>query len=150
MLNGVHLSHVPTGRFSRVVEFLTAARVRPWKWGTDDCCMTPADWVLAETGIDPAAEFRGAYHDEESCRRAIQEAGGFVQAVGYAMDAAGFERTQSPGMGDVGIVTAPIELRDTMPVVGAVGAIRCGRMWVCRSLRGLKYREFPLITAWRV
>lgn len=38
----------------------------PFVWGTNDCCLFPADAIKAFTGVDIASDFRGKYTDEAS------------------------------------------------------------------------------------
>lgn len=52
---------------TRLHGFLESRRRTPFAWGTNDCCLFVADGVLAMTGVDIAASFRGKYHDETSC-----------------------------------------------------------------------------------
>lgn len=130
--------------------FIARSRRRPWQWGVADCAMWAADWVLEATGIDPATRYRGAYHDADRAQALLKQEGGYVPLIGWRMDQAGFQRTQSPQTGDIGIVNAPVGLCDRMPVVGTICAIRRGSMWVARSARGLHHQDFPLVTAWRI
>lgn len=46
--------------------FLLARAAAPFQWGTQDCCLFPADAIEAFTGVDIAADFRGQYGCEES------------------------------------------------------------------------------------
>ena len=41
--------------------FLLQRALEPFAWGTNDCCLFPADAIKSVTGIDLAAEFRGRY-----------------------------------------------------------------------------------------
>ncbi len=52
-----------------------AAVGRPFLWGEHDCCLFAAKCVEAMTGVDPMAEFRGIYNDQESAMAALQEKG---------------------------------------------------------------------------
>ena len=45
-------------------KFLEARRDAPFAWGTNDCCLFPADAILSFTGTDIAADFRGKYATE--------------------------------------------------------------------------------------
>lgn len=47
----------------------------PFAWGAQDCVSFAADAALALTGIDPLAEFRGRYEDEESAYKLVGEGG---------------------------------------------------------------------------
>jgi hypothetical protein len=46
--------------------FFRERRDQPFAWGTNDCCIFPADAILAMTGTDIAEDFRGKYSDETS------------------------------------------------------------------------------------
>lgn len=46
--------------------FFRARRNQPFAWGMNDCCIFPADAILAMTGTDIAGDFRGKYVDEAS------------------------------------------------------------------------------------
>ena len=64
----------------RLLEFLDEATLRPYAWGVHDCCIFTCDAVLAMTGTDPAAPFRGHYHDRSTAYRALQAfAGGGIR-----------------------------------------------------------------------
>ena len=45
--------------------FVESKRNTTFEWGTNDCCLFAADWVLALTGHDPADPWRGTYKDKE-------------------------------------------------------------------------------------
>lgn len=46
-----------------------------FEWGRRDCALFAADCVLAMTGEDPAAKFRGKYKDATGAARALKRAG---------------------------------------------------------------------------
>jgi len=48
----------------RLAELIEARRHVPFAWGSNDCCLFAADAVLACTGEDPAADWRGRYSTE--------------------------------------------------------------------------------------
>ena len=64
---------MPSRSISRI--FLSLARRTMFAWGENDCCLLVADGVLAMTGVDIAASFRGKYHDEASCMALLWEMG---------------------------------------------------------------------------
>lgn len=45
-------------------EFLVARASEPFAWGKNDCALFVADGIVALTGVDIAAEFRGQYATE--------------------------------------------------------------------------------------
>jgi hypothetical protein len=53
-------------------EFLLARAKMPFAWGANDCASFAADGILAMTGVDIAADFRGRYTDEASALAAIK------------------------------------------------------------------------------
>lgn len=50
-------------------------RNTPFAWGKHDCCLFAADGVLAMTGVDPMAAFRGKYFDQVSAAQALRDIG---------------------------------------------------------------------------
>jgi hypothetical protein len=122
---------------------------RPFVWGETDCCLFVADWVREVTGIDPAAEWRGCYWSLRTARRLCRHHGGIVAAICREMDAL-FSRTDDPLPGDVGIVRAPVGVRDGRLVQQEVGAIRTGDLWTVKGRTGVGGADFPLVAAWRI
>ncbi|MCK5041714.1 MAG: hypothetical protein KAR62_05445 [Sphingomonadales bacterium] len=57
-------------------ETVEAARERPFSWGKHDCCLFAANCVEAMTGIDPMADMRGKYENEEGAREVLKTLGG--------------------------------------------------------------------------
>jgi hypothetical protein len=47
-------------------QFLKSRAQTPFAWGTNDCCLFPADAIHSFTGHDLAEDFRGKYTDEAS------------------------------------------------------------------------------------
>jgi hypothetical protein len=69
--------------------FLLERAHTPFAWGTNDCASFAADGILAMTGVDIAADFRGKYTDESSALEAIKTiAGGTTIADAAAYCAA--------------------------------------------------------------
>lgn len=65
--------------------FIESRKDIPFSWGVHDCTLFAADSALAITGIDPAAVYRGTYHDEASATAIITAAGGFRELVNLNM-----------------------------------------------------------------
>lgn len=63
-----------------VDDTLTQWRRSRFIWGETDCVMAVANYVLALTGNDPAATWRGRYHDEAGAR-ALYDLHGGVQGI---------------------------------------------------------------------
>lgn len=54
---------------------IEAVRDRPFEWGRHDCCLFAADIVLAMTGCDHAADYRGTYKTAHGAKRALIKRG---------------------------------------------------------------------------
>lgn len=52
-----------------LIAHLHRGMAEPFRRPDWDCCAYVADWVLAATGIDPAADLRGAYHNAAGALR---------------------------------------------------------------------------------
>ncbi|ESQ82399.1 hypothetical protein AEAC466_17400 [Asticcacaulis sp. AC466] len=89
---------------NRLGGFLDRAFDTPFGWRTHDCLIWPANWVALVSGRDPAAPWRNAYHDARSALRLVSDAGGIEALVRTAMAREGFEMTDTPTVGDVGLV----------------------------------------------
>ncbi len=150
--------------------FLAEDALLAWNWKTVNCCWFGANWVRRRTGKDPAEGLRHQVNGVRSARRLIRREGGFVPAVRERLDRLGFAETDTPQLGDVGIVLAPVALsigrfadaegpngelgvkpEVGLPVTGAIMAIHNGFWWICRSLNGHRAStSFSQIAAWRI
>lgn len=115
----------------RLAAFVAANRIRPFDWGSADCCLSAADAVLAFTGHDYAAPLRG-YRSRFGAARALLRAG--HRSVASYLDSI-LPRTSRPRAGDfVAIPMAPLD---------AVGiADGRGGMWG-QSEHGLTREPIP-------
>jgi hypothetical protein len=52
-------------------EFFLSRQTQDFQYGSNDCCLFACDCILAITGIDVAADFRGRYNSELSAARVI-------------------------------------------------------------------------------
>ena len=59
---------------SRLFGLIESRRHAPFAWAKNDCCLFACDAVLAMTGVDPAAPFRG-YESKEEAEALIAEYG---------------------------------------------------------------------------
>ena len=126
----------------RLAAFVEARRALPFAWGTNDCCMFIGDAMLALTGVDRAAPWRGAYSSEAGAQRFIDGAGGLLHLVrqAHAMVGAAEIDPEFAQRGDTALIT----LRN-MPSVGVVldGVV------AAPGLRGLEFVPVTLAThAW--
>lgn len=112
-----------------LADYLRAAAARPFAFGSHDCCTFPGDWVLAQTGFDPVAKWRGRYDSEEGARNFILSAGGIAMLWADGLDGIAQE-TSAPQAGDIGIIEMPC---------GEAGGIFTGKRWAFLSNRGVHY-----------
>ena len=59
----------------RLAAFIEVRREVPFDWAVNDCCVLAADAVLAMTGRDFLAEYRGRYATEEQAEALMGEGG---------------------------------------------------------------------------
>lgn len=60
---------------ARLAAYLDPLRLRPFAWGSHDCCTFVAGAVVAMTTVDPMAEFRGRYTTARGSVRALRKLG---------------------------------------------------------------------------
>lgn len=65
----------------RLAAFLEARRDRAFAWGSHDCVLMAADWVLEATGTDPIEGWRGRWSSASQAARLLEQAGGVPGAV---------------------------------------------------------------------
>lgn len=130
-----------TPQVSGLAAFLRAGGARPFAWGVQDCCLWAADWVLAATGRDPAAGWRGRYLTALGAARLVTRRGGFEAHVAACLADVGLAETSDPGPGDVGIV----ELTN-----GPTFAVRASGCWAAKSECGVVLADAPYLRAWSV
>jgi hypothetical protein len=58
---------------SRLLEFIMSRAFTPFAWGKHDCSLFACDAVLAMTGTDIAADFRGRYTTKLGAAKVIRE-----------------------------------------------------------------------------
>lgn len=125
---------------ARLMALIDARMTQPFEWGRNDCCLWPADAVLAMTGHDPALAYRGTY----ACARGAQTA---LARVGGLPGAGALCGAPIPPLcaqvGDVGLVSSNGE-RDA-------GAVCIGTHWLAVVKNGLGLIELSAARlAWRV
>ncbi|RJL08407.1 DUF6950 family protein [Paracoccus siganidrum] len=106
----------------------------PWCWGVQDCTIWAADWCLIRWGVDPAARYRGRYHDEAGAL-ALTRAG-LLATVGPEIP---LRRKDAPAEGDIGV----IEINGRQ-----VAAIWSGAHWLFRTPRGIGMTSRAAIAIW--
>src|SRR5581483_8486682 len=90
--------------------YLEAAGRRPFGWGTFDCFVFVADWLIAAGHPDPATAFRGTYGTRQGARGITQDHGGTVRCADALLTAIGCTPTARPNVGDVGLVRIAVPL----------------------------------------
>lgn len=60
---------------------MEAFNEKPFEWGIHDCCTFAADCVLAMTGVDQMAGYRGGYKTAVGAARKLAKAGGMEAAI---------------------------------------------------------------------
>jgi hypothetical protein len=120
----------------RLARLFAERREASFEWGTHDCAMFAADAVLAVTGEDPAAEFRGKYKSESGAAKILKTAN--LEALADAR----FARTERPIVGDIGLVTLPHSGQGALAVYG-------GQFWHVPGDRGLAQFRHAIVS-WKV
>lgn len=119
-------------------EYLIAASRKKHVYGAWDCCVFPADWIVANGWPDPMAEWRGGYVDASAADD------GLVPLAASGLAGVGMPFTAAPILGDVGVIS----------VLGQeAGAIFTGRRWALVAPRGLAFISADpaiVVRAWRV
>jgi hypothetical protein len=122
------------------LDALIASRMAaPFAWGAHDCCLFAADAVLAQTGEDPAAEFRVTYADAREALELLTELGGLSAVAARAGDPIAALCAQ---VGDIGLVE-----HDGRELL----AVCAGPVWLVPAEQGLAALPIDSATsAWRV
>lgn len=137
---------------SRLADFVTQARSRPFLWGEFDCCLMPCEAVREITGIDPAAALRGRYKTERGAVGALRRfaGGGLIETaekitgdLGMPEVALSFARR-----GDVCLITDP---RVVPRGFDAMLGLCLGREVGVMQLDGLRLLPLSVVTTtWAV
>ena len=69
-------------------EFFRANQHRRFEYGKWDCCLFVSDAIVAMTGVDLAAAYRGRYSTRDGAMRAISEQLGTASILAVAENAA--------------------------------------------------------------
>lgn len=88
-------------RAERLRAYVDAAQAEPVVWGVSDCSAWPAAWVAQETGRKVPLP---RYGSREDAHAIIGKAGGLVHVWTAIAQRVGLSTTQSPALGDVGVV----------------------------------------------
>lgn len=124
---------------ARLATLVARAHAQPFAWGVHDCCLWAADAVLAVTGVDPAADLRGAYRTERDAYCIVHARGG-LRGLGDGIGPRIHPRLAIAG--DVGLV------RGTKRVMAGVCV---GEVWMVAATEGLLALPFDAARyAWGV
>lgn len=135
---------------TRLLSFLLSRRHTPFAWGGHDCSLFACDAVLAMTGVDIAADFRGRYTTKAGAYKVVKA---FVPSA--KLEDLAEARGQEAGMqclvmplaakrGDIVLVETPTER-----ALGIIGLD--GRFAYCVAEVGyVKYPAQYWKYAWRV
>lgn len=113
----------------------------PFEWGKSDCILSVCDYVLGQTGIDPAAPWRGSYDSEAGAQKIVSYYGGVIHLFDAGMTACGFERCD-PYVG----APAVVNVLGT-PIAGILGP---DRAIVRHDKRGILEMPLPVLGAWNI
>ncbi len=121
---------------------LTLRRWRsvPFKWGSEDCLLSIADYVLLCTGNDFGTQWRGTYTTEDGAHAHVNKAGGVIQLI----ETSALRHTLRPVRGD--IVVAQVD-------TSQVGGICTGPGVAMRLMRGvaeIDIRFLKILQSWNV
>lgn len=131
--------------------FLEARKLAPFAWGANDCALFAADAVLAITGVDLGAGFRGKYSDQAEAEAMMQSTCGSPDALALAAflcSRAGFTAWPHVAFaqrGDVIVLKNP----DSSHSLGIVGLNGVHALFVTEG--GLRrMRVLDCVAAWKV
>ena len=127
-----------TDKAALLARFIEERRRMPFAWGSNDCCLFAADWVLAATGRDIAADYRGRYSSALPALRFV-EAGGGVEAM---IERAGGGRVDAKLARRGDVIARDVGNGKGLGVcIGALAA------FVAED--GLRFVDFPHGSCWR-
>jgi hypothetical protein len=129
---------IATDRPALLARFIEERRRMPFAWGSNDCCLFAADWVLASTGRDIAADYRGRYSTALPALRFV-ETGGGVEAM---IERAGGALVH-PSLARRGDVIA----RDVGNGIGLGVCVGAVAAFVAKD--GLRFVDFSNASCWR-
>jgi hypothetical protein len=118
--------------------YIDARRSVPFAWGTNDCCLFAADWVLISTGHDIAQKWRGKYASAYKAHRFLKAGGGIEKLV----ERAGGERVAA-GLAQRGDLVA----QDFG--TGVALGVCIGSVAAFVADDGIGFVPFPIASIWR-
>ena len=125
-----------------IADFVAAEAQKPFRWSETDCASTADRWIKLQAGKSPLAHAGLVYRDEYDATALLIERGSFPVVVNRAMKLVGFEKTNAPQTGDVGLI-----LHNRKMCL----AIHAKTFWFSRDESGLIGAPLDAIwKAWRI
>lgn len=119
---------------------ITEFNQKQFEWGTHDCCTFAADCVLAMTGHDKMAKYRGGYKSLLGAQKKINKAGGLEAAITAELGEP--KQATYAKRGDVIYFISPL---------GATAGICVGSRIAAPAISGIAYTPISeAIFAWDV
>ncbi|HEY0684770.1 MAG TPA: hypothetical protein VGD45_20705 [Steroidobacter sp.] len=103
-----------------LAEYVESRRTRPFEWGSNDCALFLADWIVTATGVDHAKRWR-RYKTASGAAAIVKRNGGMRR---LALNAGLAEKAVGMAQRGDGVL-AVLEGRETFGVV-AGNAMWCG------------------------
>jgi hypothetical protein len=124
--------------------FLAANSALPWAWGSVDCCMALADWIVANGSGDPLDMYRGTYADEAGYLAIVVKRGGLLPVIADGCARVGLSTVADPSIGVAAVIGALIAPTLQRP------AIWGGSGWLVRGPDGFAPMDAPALGMWSV
>lgn len=124
-----------------------AAMTQP-EWGSKDCCLMAADLVLAITGKDPAAAFRGSYSSRLGAARIVAKYGGIDALAAAIANENGWAEIQVLMAGRGDLVLRPSDDGRDWPALGICVGPKAVFPTITSNVRYVPLSECS--RAWRV
>lgn len=121
-------------------EYIKKACAKRFEWGVHDCSTFCAEWVFANTGIDPMQNIRGAYNDDLSAIGFMYDNGGLLKLWTDRMG----QPCERASEGSIGVINIHGE---------HVMGIFSGERWIMLLESGIKGARIPsakIIRAWSI
>lgn len=91
-------------RMARLEDFCDRTNGLSHVWGSDDCTLLIAEWVVENGHPDPAADWRGAYDSEASCRALLAARGDLIGHVAACASVIGLTPLHEPEFGCIAVI----------------------------------------------
>jgi len=125
-----------------IADYVASEAQKPFRWGETDCISTADRWVNICTGISPLARSGFGYSNSKQAASILTCRGLLPILVNRAMRLSGFEKTDAPLTGDVGLIIHKQKM---------CMAIHTGQFWFSHDETGLIGAPLEAIwKAWRI